>query len=129
DGQGLSYSDLPAITDSPIRDDTPLAHLVRKAVLIHGSTAQLRAEGSERIRKWLPELAPDDRLQFGQNYLIKLPDAEWSPPILVELERSYGLPRNPRVASFWDPLPMEVRRAFQRYFIQRRLRAVLKDDE
>lgn len=129
DLQGLSYSDVPQLAEFPLRPDTPLLRLVRDSVLTFGSTAQLRIEGNERIRAWLPELSPDNRFRFGRNYLVRMPHSEWETSILVNIERSYGLPRSPRVTGFWEPIPEEVRRIFQSFFIKRKLRKALEDND
>lgn len=129
DDQGLSYSDTSSIAQWPLRPDTPLLRLVRDAVLMFGSTAQLRTEGNDRIRTWLLELSPEDRVRFGQNYLTHLPIDEWAGAVLIKLEQSYGLPRKPRIARFWDPIPEPARRAFQRYFIERKVRYALTDND
>lgn len=126
---GLSYSDLPHVASLPLQPDTPLFRLVREAVLINGTTAQLRTEGDANISAWIEELAPELKLRSQQNYLAKLPADEWGWPVLVPIERAYGLPLNPRIPRFWEPLPEEVRKAFQQYVIRRKLRKMFGDQD
>jgi len=129
DNRGLSYSDISNIVDFPLRKDTPLLTLVRNAVLMYGSAAQLTTEGNLRLRSWLPELHPDERFLFCQNYLLRISYDDWDAYILKEIESSYGLPRRPRIERFWQPLPEVVKLAFQRFFIRRKLRTALADNE
>jgi hypothetical protein len=128
DGMGNSFSDLSSLRGLPLLVDAPLARLVRDAVLTDGSLGQLRAEGGPRLLQWYKELRPEDRLRFGRNYLTRVPVNEWYRPIIDELERTFGLPRRPRMAGFWEEVPEEPKRAFQRIFVGERLEQAFHDD-
>jgi hypothetical protein len=129
DAQGLSASDLPRLAGTPLRADTPLHRLVREAVLTDGSVSQYRTEGSPALNRWRSELSPQKAVRFGQNYLVHLPINEWYRPILNWIEATYGLPRRPRLASFWEPVPESVRKAFQAIFIRERIADIFRGDE
>lgn len=128
DGLGKSVSDLPGLSACPLAPETPLLKLVRDAVLTHGSSRQLRTEGTRSLLAWSKELAPPQRVLFGRNYLSRIPIDEWDWPALELIERSYGLPKRPRLPQFWHPLPETIRAAFQRHFIRQRLREAFHDD-
>lgn len=128
DGLGKSYSDLPEMSACPLLLNTPLLLLVRGAVLTDGSAAQLEREGGARLHTWSAELGPAQRVRFGRNYLMRIPAADWHRPILDRIEATYGLPRRPKLASFWDGVPEEIRLAFQRIFIGEKLRRAFHDD-
>jgi hypothetical protein len=125
--QRLGYSDLPDLAGSPFLAETPLLRLVRDAVLTHGSEDQLRKEAASLLL-WSKELTPRKRVQFGQNYLTKVRPREWSPPLLGWIATTFGLPRNPRLPAFWEPVAEDVRAAFQRYFIRKRMKEAFRDD-
>lgn len=128
DGLRRSYADLPQLTASPLAPGTPLLKLLRDAILTHGSTHQLNVEGPKRLLEWNKELSPPQRLLFGRNYLVRIPIAYWDVAVLEQLERVYGLPRRPHIPEFWNPLPEEIKEAFQRHFIERRLREAFGGD-
>jgi hypothetical protein len=125
DADGASYSDLPARADSILLPETPLTKLIRDAVMTHGSQVQLRREGESRLVAWFKELSPPSRVLFGQNYLSQMPLGDWQWNVLRLVEQTFGLPRRPRMEGFWDPLSEEVRREFQRLFIQKKLKEEL----
>lgn len=122
DGLGKSYSDLPHLSACPLASDTPLVKLVRDAILTHGSEPQLNTEGTRNLLEWNKELSPPQRMLFGRNYLLRIAPPEWNVALLEHVERTYGLPKRPRIPEFWQPLPESVRNAFQQYFVHRRLR-------
>lgn len=128
DALGLSYSDTDTLTQSPFQSDTPLLRLVRDAVMTHGTEAQLRVEGPERLHKWTAELSPDNRVLFGRNYLVRIRTDRWYRPIVEWIERSYGVPRRPKVPSFWEGVPERVQKAFQQLFIRRWIREIFHND-
>lgn len=127
DDQGLSYSDIPELVGLPLDKDAPLVRRVRDAVMAHGSAAQLRTEGADRLVDWFPELPSDDRKLFGTSYLVSLDVARWAPDVLEMLRESYGSPKGGRQA-FWEQVPEEVRTAFHRWFIERNLEEALGSD-
>ena len=127
DEQGLSATDVPALSGRPIVPDSPLELLVRQFVLTHGSLAQLRTDVAS-IFEWQRQLAPEPAILFGRNYLIKLPPAEWTEDVVQVLKTRYGTPRKPIVARFWEPIPDAVKDAFQRRYIQARIKAELGHD-
>lgn len=126
--QGLSFSDLPAIEQLPLAPDTPLLRLVRDAVMMQGSAAQLRREGPKRLLPWQKELGPEQRIAFARNYLVRVPHGEWHQPLLEVIERICGLPKKPRLPAFWRDIPEDVKREFQRRFIREKLRRALGHD-
>jgi hypothetical protein len=128
DSLGKSYSDLEGFPALPLMPDTPLIRLVRDAVLTDGSAEQLKAEGVPRLLKWTRELSPQKRVGFGRNYLIRLKVAQWDPAVLDFIAHSYGLPRNAKLPAFWAPVPPEIQHAFQKFFIQKRLRQAFGGD-
>jgi hypothetical protein len=128
DGLGLGYSDCLLLAESPLMPDTPLLRLVRDAVMTHGSAAQLRVEGPERLHVWREELSPANRVLFGRNYLVRVPAAHWYRPILDWIEQSYGVPRRPRIPSFWEGVPEPIKLAFQRIFIEKWIGEVFQND-
>jgi hypothetical protein len=121
DARVLSVSDMPKLAGRPFRPDTPLERLVREAVLTDGTVSQYRAEGNESIARWRGELPPQKAVRFGQNYLTTMPESEWYRPILNWMETTYGLPRKPKLAAFWEPVPEPIRLAFQRIFVRERI--------
>jgi hypothetical protein len=123
-----SYSDLAREWPTLITADTPLLRLVRDAVLTHGTTAQLRAEGGTQLWQWSRELAPLGWILFGRNYLSQLPAVEWHQPIVNRIAQSYGLPRRPRLPEFWQEVPADAQAAFQRLFVRDRIQRAFKDD-
>lgn len=118
---GKSFSDLGQVAGSLLLDETPLTRLVRDAVMTHGSAIQLHREGSTSLILWHEELSPTAKLAFGQNYLVKLRTEEWDRPLLNLIEQGYGLPKRPKVARFWNPVPPHVQTTFQLIFIRHRL--------
>lgn len=127
DDQGLSYSDLSDLAGLPLDLDSPLDRGVRDAVMTHGSSAQLRDEGPERLTGWYPELASEHRKSFGRNYLVSLDVARWHPDVLEVIREAYGSPKGGR-AAFWDQVPEDIRTAFHRWFIERNLEEALGSD-
>jgi hypothetical protein len=125
---GLTLSAFVASDTSPFTMDTPLLRLVREAVLTRGGLLQLRAEGGPRLLEWSRELDPQSKMLFGQNYLTTIPSAEWYEPILLWIERGYGLPKESRLVKFWEPIPKEIRRAFRQFFFLRILHDAFNGD-
>lgn len=128
DHQGLSFSDVPALHGGPIKPDTPLARVVRDSILTRGSRSQLSSE-APHLLEWEEELAPEDAILFGRNYLEALPLAGWERPVLDRIRDRFGLPRKPKVARFWEPLSGEICQAFQRQYIERRIQEEFGHDD
>jgi len=128
DARVLSVSDMPKLAGRPFRPDTPLERLVREAVLTDGTVSQYRADGKESIARWRGELSPQKAVRFGRNYLTTMPESEWYRPILNWMETTYGLPRKPKLAAFWDPVPEPIRLAFQRIFVRERIQDLFRGD-
>ena len=127
DEQGLSWSDLDGLVDRPIRPDSSLGRLIRISVMVGGSRHQLQEE-AKHLREWHEELDPEQRIQFGQNYLTNLGDRLWDRALLDRFRDTYGLPKKPRLERFWDPVPADVRERFQRLFIEEAIRDAFKWD-
>lgn len=128
DRQGLGYSDLLALAESPFVEDAPLLRLIRNAVLMYGSRAQLIGESVDNLRAWLDELpVAGERMRFGRNYLERLDPTEWDLGIASQIRRSYGMPKRGS-SRFWDQVAEGVRTAFHRLFIGRQLSEALGRD-
>ena len=118
--QGHTYSDLADLAESPLRPNTPLTRAVRTAVMTHGTSGQLRAEGAEQLLRWLPELNPLRQKGFARHYLVTLRVGEWADAVLRAIESSYGSPRGPR-SAFWNLVPQDRRDAFLHWLLRMRL--------
>lgn len=127
DSEGFTYSDLDDISGQPIDVETPLARAVRDAVMVRGSAGQLRREGGDRLREWFPELDPEQRKDFGRNYLTSVDPNRWEPSLLQVLHDRYGAPRKGR-AAFWKVVPEDVRKAFHQWWLRNSLEEVLGAD-
>lgn len=104
-----------------MRPDSNLARLVREAVLTNGSLRQLH-EDHNSIIGWQRELTPEKAILFGRHYLSTMPDGEWAEPIIGALHDRYGTPKKPKVERFWEPLSEDIKEAFQRRYIRKRIR-------
>lgn len=126
--QTLSYSDLPQLSGSPLRTGTPLTREVRDAVMTGGTVAQLRAEGTERLLKWLAQLSPENKIQFGRRYLGVFGPSGWDGRVLEAIKEKYGSPRQQKYEFFWSAVPDELRQAFIRWFLKQKLDQVFAGD-
>lgn len=128
DDQGLSASDLPNLAGRPVRPDSPLARLAREFVMTHGSLRQLR-DDAEHLLDWQTELDPEQAILFGRHYLLTLPSKEWTEPLVDVLHGRYGTPKKPKIERFWEPLPDEVKKAFQGRYIRKRIAEEFEGDD
>lgn len=125
---GLTHEELPSIAGNVFVPETPLMRLVHEAVLTHGSEDQLRRESPRSLFTLGRELAAaGKRSAFGRNYLVRMPAPAWHDQILELIRNTYGMPRRPRLPTFWETIPEEIRNAFQKRFIDKSLKDVFKD--
>lgn len=127
--EGLGYRDLAGLNSLPIDPESPLGILVRDAILTGGTAAQITMEAPALVRVWFVELAPDKFRRALQHYLQTLQPSDWDYPVLEDVERAFGLPRNPRVRGFWDVVSEPVKRAYQAMMVKRRLKQALGDTD
>ena len=125
--QDRTYSDLPQLPDNPLRPDTPLTHMVRRAVMTGGTARQLSREGGDRLVDWFPTLSPLDRRKFARQYLVTLAVEEWEDVVLRLIDSEYGSPRRGRQA-FWGTVPPNRSTAFLQWLLRSKLDRVFAGD-